>query len=324
MFPRCTNPAPLEWRESNVDRLFELQVEQSMSRHLRVTVCIGVLSDARHPDGHCIILSADGKGTYGSPPRTTNTVAGKIHDFYPTCPNLAAAIAGDSAMCHATVGALEAQLSEMMRTEAPNWGGHLVVDHVRMAIAEARRLEYEKFVAEEMRALIGMNLAEWQVETNAEKRRKGLVITRCARRFFPVHLIVGGFMGPIWVLVNSAGGQRILGGDSHYASGAGSLEALRVLHKRQHDAYSPWPTALVHVAEAMEAARRAYPDYIGRPGDYLLMRENDPIMRFPRRSKLLQGWVKRGTQYMVVNESLRKQFEAELYQHVSANKYSSV
>src|SRR5664280_520019 len=119
MLPRCTNPAPLDWRKPDVDKLLCLSVASSMQRYKPMTVCIGVISDAGHGDGQRIILAADNKGTYGSPPITTNTVAGKMHDFYPTCPNLAAAIAGDAAMCNAVIGALDNQLRELTTTEAP-------------------------------------------------------------------------------------------------------------------------------------------------------------------------------------------------------------
>ncbi len=287
-----------------------------------MTVCIGVVCDAENSDGPCVILAADNKSTYGDPPVTTNQVCGKIHDLQPAC-DLAVAFSGAVSVCHVVVAELYDRIKEAkLREEVENHRG-LQIDNVRIAIREARAHEYEYYTREQMQGFLGMTLQQWQAETDPEKRRKGAAVMRYAQQYFPVWLIVGGFLGDRWVLMRSAGAGTIEGGDSHYAVGIGNAAALKCLHKRRHDIYSPAPMALVHVAEAMEAARKAAPRYIGKPGDYNVFRRNKPIMRFHHDSPVLAAWLKQGTKSMRDTRELRQQFESQMYEHVSANVKSS-
>jgi 20S proteasome alpha/beta subunit len=322
MFRRCTHPAPYDISDvgdADVDSAWREYVAKTMRRSAPVTVCIGVVCDAEYSDGPCVILAADNKSTYGDPPVTTNRVCGKIHDLQPAC-DLAVAISGDVSMCDVVVSELYEQIKEAKaHEEAVNHRG-LQIDNMRIAIREARAHEYDYFTREQMQGFLNTSLPEWQAETNAEKRRKGMAVMRYARQYFPVWLIIGGFLGDNWVLMRSAGAGTISGGDTHYAVGIGNVAALKCLHKRKHDMYSPAPMALVHVAEAMEAARKAAPRYIGKPGDYNVFRRNEPIMRFHSDSPVLAAWLKQGTKSMRDTPELRRQFESQMYEHISLNK----
>jgi hypothetical protein len=302
-----------------VDRAWQLYVASRLRRGAPVTICVGVVCDAEHPDGPCVILAADGKGVYGDPPVTTNPVCGKIHDLQPVC-DLAVAMSGDVSVCDVVVAEFYEQLRQAKTHEESENRRGLQIDNLRIALREARFHEYSYYTQDQMQGCLGMSLEQWQAETNPEKRRKGAVVMRYARQYFPVWLIIGGFLGDKWVLMRSSGATAISGGDTHYAVGIGNVAAYKSLHKRKHDIYSPAPMALVHVAEAMEAARKAAPKYIGKPGDYNVFRRNKPIMRFRNDSPLLFAWLKQGTKLMQDTPELRRQFESQMYEHVSPNK----
>jgi 20S proteasome alpha/beta subunit len=302
-----------------VDKIWELYVASSMRVDAPMTVAIGVVCDAEYSDGPCVIISADNKGTYGMPPVTTNNVCGKIHGLQPIC-NLAVAISGHVSTCDVVVGEVAEQLREAKTHEEKVNQRGLQIDNLRIALRNAREHEYSYYAREQMQSLLCMSLEQWQAETNAEKRRKGWAVMRYAQRYFPVWIVVGGFLGNNHVLMMSSGGGSIVGGDDHYAVGIGNLAAYKCLHKRGHSIYSAAPVALVHVAEAMEVARKSEPRYIGKPHDYCVFRRNKPMMRFRRDSPVLATWLKQGTKSMRDSPELRRQFESQLYEDVSPNK----
>jgi hypothetical protein len=304
-------------RVEDVRDAWSLAVETAMQVDTPVTVCVGVICDASHRDGPTIILAADDKSTYGDPPLTTDKVCGKIHDFQPIC-DLGACISGSAEICDAVIAEFHEQLKAMKQKEEAQ-GHWLATDHVRLAIREARHYEYGLFADDAMQGLLHIGLDQWRTETNPEIRRKGMAVMRAAMFHFPIWIIFGGFLHGDWVLTRASGATVTSSGSSHYAVGIGQLPAYKALHRRKHDYYSPYPAALVHVAEAMEAARKAYPKYIGKPADYLVLRRNQPMMRFRRRSPLLEKWLKAGTKSMVDSEELRRQFDAELYPLASVN-----
>src|SRR5271155_3925380 len=167
IFRRCTHDAPyafVDVGDADVDRAWQTYVAGRIRRGAPVTVCIGVVCDAEHPDGPCVILAADNKSTYGDPPVTTNSVCGKIHDLQPTC-DLAVAISGDVSMCDVVVSELYEQIKEAkVHEEAVNHRG-LQIDNLRIAIREARAHEYDYFTREQMQGFLNMSLQQWQAET---------------------------------------------------------------------------------------------------------------------------------------------------------------
>lgn len=267
-------------------------------------------------------MAVDSRGTYGDPPVTTHDACGKFVDLLPVVP-VVVAISGSVSMCDAVIWEFYEQLRSF-KVEQEKKGETLQIDHLSVAIRNARHYEYLKFLRQEMQGCLGMTLEEWQEETNPEKKRKGRVVARAARWNFPVWLIAGGFWETAFGLVASAGACVTEMGARHFAVGIGGVAALEKLHSRDQEPYMSAPRTLLHVAEAMDAAKRAYPAYIGRPDDYVILRANKPIMRFPAASPALAEWRTdfRGkpTDLMQDDPSFRKEFEANLYQYQSANR----
>lgn len=292
-----------------------------MARSTPVTVGVGVLCNARSSEGPAIIMAVDDKGFYG-PQVTANNVCGKFHDTLPTAPFLIA-ISGTISTCDAVVAEFYQQLKDTKsKREQEHDLPALRSDDLRIAIREARRYEYKLYFDDQLQAFTGMSRDEWLEETNPEKKRKGWTIARAAQLYFPVWLLVGGFIGNIWVLMKSSGGRVTEMGSQHFAVGVGELEATNALNSRHHDCYASVPRALLHVAEAMGAAREAYPDFIGQP-DFALLRANRPIMRVKKTSAVLLRWLDqfsgRPSTPMQDDPQFLKDLEGELYEHRTVN-----
>jgi hypothetical protein len=318
-----THRTPLGWVLDDVRDPWSIYVRNAMAEDSPVTVGIGVLSDVMHTEGPCIILAVDDKASYGVPPITTNNACGKFHDLLPILP-VGLSISGDIGTCDAVVAEFYERMKDFQ--EAQNQKNEpLAPDHLRIAIREARHYEYRHFLGEEMRGYLGMTLDEWQKETNPEKKRKGMVIARAARLYFPVWIIAGGFWGDRYFgLMKSSGACVTEMGGGHYACGLGDIPALKILHRRNQEAGMSAPRSLLHVAEAMEAARKSAPKYIGKPADYIVLRRNKPMMRFNANSPVLAEWLAdfkntKDSTPMQDDQRFRNQFVNALYKHIPLN-----
>lgn len=293
-----------------------------MAASAPVTVGIGVLCDARFEDGPCIIMAVDDKGSFGID-RLENNACGKFHDTLPAAP-FAVAMSGTISVCDGVVSEFCTRIEHIKKKrEEENDLPVLRNDDFRNAIKEARLDEYRAFLDEELQGYLGLTIDQWWKETNQEKRRKGFAVARCSRLYFPVWLIIGGFIGDKWVLMKASGATVIEMGAQCFATGVGEVEALQHLFSRKQEEYNSAPRTLLHVAEAMEKARLAYPKAIGIPADYMVLRGNKPMMRFPRSSAMLKQWREqfdgRSTEPMQSDAQFRKDFEKELYEYKSLN-----
>jgi hypothetical protein len=304
-YPRwaiCSHPATLGSRSRipttiggkdvrDID-LFKFYAHESTRLRAPVTVTIGVLCDFRFSEGPCIILAADDKSIVEDPPKFANNACGKFHDTIPFAP-LGIAISGNISVCDGVVSSFCDQLNLIKKKrEEENDEPIIRGDDLRDAILEAKKYEYSYFFNDLLLGHLGMTRDQYLAETNPEKKRKGRVVARAACLYFPVWLIVGGFIGKNWVLMKSSGACVTEMGGQCFAAGIGDGTALKKLFECRYEPYMSAPRTLLHVAEAMEAARVAYPESIGVPSDYLVLRPNRPMMRFKRDSPALQEWLK--------------------------------
>jgi hypothetical protein len=297
-----------------------------MARNTPVTVGIGVLCDARFKDGPCIIMGVDDKSTYGDPVVLSNEVCGKFHDTLPLAP-LAIAISGDISTCDGVVTEFCTQIAHIKEQREAR-GEHPLLRHedFRPAIAEARKIEYQDFLNDSLQSYLGITLEEWRKETNKEISRKGFTVARVCGKYFPVGLIVGGFLSTNpkhWILLRAQGAMITQTGAQYYATGIGAIEALKQLAARKQSEYLSAPRSLLHVAEAMRRAKRKYPQHIGEPADYMILRANKPMMIFKRTSDVLKQWLidfkNKPSDPLQSEQKYRDELEHELCEHKSVN-----
>jgi hypothetical protein len=235
-----------------------------------MTIGIGALS----APGNVVMMAADTKGSYNDP-RYSDTLIGKQYDFFPHY-LLAANIAGTVPVCQSVMSHLVAEMDKLV--------GLAIVrhDHVRNAIKEAQLNELLDRVDYEMVNHLGMRLSEWKSLDKVSllfRRAQRLV-----RRFqLPMQLIVGGFVGGSMVMLetqfNEAPEMK-----EYSAIGSGGDVAVESLAKRNQGANTSFQRTIVHVAEAMEAARAD--QFVGEPADYVLITSRT-YRRFPARDPYL-------------------------------------
>lgn len=321
-----TNLAPIGGPSLTFDAL-EKDIEKSMARDFPVTVGIGILCDARFKDGPCIIMSVDDKASYGSDPVVLSTEAcGKFHDTLPMAP-LAIAISGHISTCDGVVTEFCTQIAHIKeQREARGEQPLLKHEDFRPAIVEARKFEYQDFMNDSLQAYLGITRNEWLKETDREIKRKGLAVARVCMKYFPVQLIIGGFLSTNpkhWILLCAQGALYTETGAQHYATGIGATEALKQLAARKQSEYLSAPRSLLHVAEAMRCAKRKYPQQIGEPADYMILRANKPMMIFKRTSDVLKRWLidfkNKPSDPLQSEQKYRDEFERELCEYKSVN-----
>lgn len=209
--------------------------------------------------GTAVMMAADTKGSYNDP-RYSDTLIGKQYDFFPHH-LLAANIAGTVTVCQSVMSHLVAEVDKLV--------GLPIIrhDHVRNAVKEAQISELLDRLDYKMVNDLGMRLSEWRNIDKASllfRRAQRLV-----RRFqLPMQLTVGGFVGGSLVMLETQFNEPPEMKE-YSAIGSGGPYADDSLAKRNQGANTSFQRTIVHVAEAMEAARAD--KFVGDPGDYVLI-----------------------------------------------------
>ncbi|MFB3916797.1 MAG: hypothetical protein ACE14M_08710 [Terriglobales bacterium] len=266
-----------------------------------VTIGIGVLCDG----GETAILASDMRVTYRSSTLPPTDAAGKQYDFAPLL--LAAAVAGEPKVCHPVITEIAEQLRKLLAAKKEHSEQLLVFEHIRLIIEYSRKKELRKLQGCAMEAKLGVSLAEWQAGKlpNADKLdplalqwgRTVLEDVRDKLRY-SLGLILLGFVdnGPVFFRAWGAEPLDEAANPEFYAIGSGSEAALDVLIRREQNIYTTMARSLLHLYEALKAARQ-HEKTVGPPAPYIVIRPHNAakptgVMRFPAESKLLRGWGK--------------------------------
>jgi 20S proteasome alpha/beta subunit len=230
-----------------------------------MTVGIGALCEA----GQCVIMAADTRGTFNGAKLGPHDRTGK--QFYlPSdfCGN----IAGTVSVCTSLMSELYTQMEKL-----PTPFYH---DHVRNAIQEAQYLEFANRGNVELKKELCITINEWRREWLPQwLREEGKRLLRSLQ--LEAQLMVGGIAfndkgepGPVLLetYCNDPAELR------HFSViGSGTDAAYDVLVKREQEPYMSFQRTLLHLAEAMEAARLdaiardPLNQDVGAPGDYVVI-----------------------------------------------------
>jgi hypothetical protein len=236
-----------------------------------MTIGIGAIGGS----GNTVVMATDTKGSYQDP-RFSDFLIGKQYDFFPHH-LLVANIAGTVPVCKSVVSSLVSEMDKLV--------GEPVVfhDHIRRAVQEAQihdilfRLNYE------LVNRLGMSRAEWLAldKVSLQYRRAQRVIRKYQ---LPMQLTVGGFVTGGSIVMLEAQCNQPPEMVEWSAIGTGGDPAAESLGKRNQGATTSFQRTLVHVAEAMEAARAD--QYVGEPSDYVVITQRT-YRRFPARDPYL-------------------------------------
>jgi hypothetical protein len=266
-----------------------------------VTIGIGVLCDG----GETAILASDMRVSYRGSAAPSDR-GGKQYDFPPF--TLAVAIAGRVSINASVASEMAYQLSGLLAAKRKFPNELIVAQHIHRIINRSRKKELRVVQECAMLARLGISLEDWQCGKLRDARklddlalRYGLQVLREARTELKDHLgiIAAGFVENGIVFVRAIGAELLEEAASPpiYVVGTGSRAAMDVLSKREQSIDCTMARSLLHVYEALRAARRSEPETVGPPAAYVVLRaeshrELPGISRFPAESHLLRAWCK--------------------------------
>jgi hypothetical protein len=236
-----------------------------------MTIGIGAVGGG----GNTVVMATDTKGSYKDP-RFSDFLIGKQYDFFPHH-LLAANIAGTVPVCRSVISSLVTEVDKLLKLPV------IFHDHIRNAVREAQihdllfRLDYE------LVNHLGMRLSEWKSldEVSLQYRRA----QRLVRKYqLPMQITVGGFVTGGSIVMLEAQFNEAPEMVEWSAIGTGGDHAAESLGKRDQGANTSVQRTIVHVAEAMEAARAD--NYVGHPSDYVIITQR-AYRRFPARDPYL-------------------------------------
>jgi hypothetical protein len=151
-------------------------------------------------------------------------------------------------------------------------------------VEAARFAEFKRMVDGQLKQHLGITLEEWQEteETRLLYRRGNKIMLRS---FLNVEFLVGGIIHGSGAIVHFSP-TDIARVDQLACIGSGGHSAFDHLMKRSQEAHMSLPRTILHVAEAMEAARVANPDSVGRASDFVVITQKQ-IRRMPAKSPVL-------------------------------------
>jgi hypothetical protein len=220
-----------------------------------MTIGIGAVGGS----GNTIMMAADTKGSYNDP-RYSDTLIGKQYDFFPHH-LLAANIAGTVPVCQSLMSHLVAEVDKLV--------GLAIIrhDHIRNAVKEAQISEILDRLDYELVNHLAMRRSDWIALDKAKLQYRRA--QRLIRKFqLPMQLIVGGFVNGSLIMLETQFNEppEMV---EYSAIGTGGPYAADSLAKRNQGANTSFQRTIVHVAEAMEAARADR--FVGDPADYVII-----------------------------------------------------
>lgn len=241
--------------------------------------------------GECVVMASDMRATYGTTPVGPHDACGKV--FRLGSFNTMVCVAGRMSSCHAVISQL------IVNTRKYCKGSRVFRDSFIRAIDDARTKELRKVYDWSIRAYLGISLEEWARGRVPSGKLDDLVLRAGVNRLrdtpFRVELIVAGFARSQTLFFRAAQKQAVEEESSPavYAIGTGQVAAMRVLNRRGQRVAMGLPRTLLHVHEAMIAARRSQPRIVGKPLVYIVMLRREPrTLYIDAASPILESWRK--------------------------------
>lgn len=266
-----------------------------------VTIGIGVLCDG----GDTAILASDMRTSYRSTAAPSDR-GGKQYDFPPF--TLAAAIAGTVSINAAVASEMAYMLAGLLSAKRDYPNATIVARYIHWILNRARKKQLRAAQECAFEADLGLSLERWQRGKlrDADRLddlafRYGLQVLRRVRGELKEKLavVVAGFVENGSVFVRAIGAEPMEEASSPpvYVIGTGSRAAMDVLSSRQQGIDCTLARSLLHVYEALRAARFDQKSTVGPAADYVVMRsdrdaEIPGMSRFPANAILLKGWHK--------------------------------
>lgn len=267
-----------------------------------MTVGIGVLCQ----EGKGIIMAADMRGSFKNPSLKPHEFIGKQYDL-PF--GFVANTAGTKSLCQSIASELYNQIESLTDPST------ILHDHIRNAIRNAQLEEWLHRVDHRMTTRLGMRLSEWKKMQHADliyRRGQRLLVNY----HLEMHIGVAGFDGKGFPVILTAYGNEPPEMDEFSIIGSGLEPAQDVLVRRGQNAHMSFVRSLLHVHEAMEAAK-ATDRFVGRCDGFVVLAAKQRRI-FPSNHKLIKDlalqYSGRDTEPLDDDGRLHKEFMAALFE----------
>ncbi len=249
-----------------------------------VTIGIGCICER----GDCVVLASDMRATYGTTPIGPHDHCGKLFTLgrFPVM----ACVAGRMSECHAIISQVVHVMGRFHRRKK------IAREHVMEVIDDARTREMRRIYDWTLKAKMGVSLHDWA----KGKVRGGMdnLVLRAGLSFMNdaplrVALIVAGFIRGQTMFFRAVEKNRLEEESSPgvYVIGSGQVHAMKVLNRREQSYAMSLPRTLLHVHEAMIAARCERT--VGTAPGYIVIKKREPRVLFlPVSVPTLESWRK--------------------------------
>jgi hypothetical protein len=271
-----THPPIIVWPEEN---------------RIPMTIGIGVLAGA----ASFVIVASDTRASYPKSAVDPNDFVGKQtrYDDIPRFGNVVCTVAGRLGVTHDVEGEIAVEFKKLVHRKK------IHREHVQNAIDRARSHELRRRYDWALRVNLGVTMSQvlrgklpsGPLDAQAMKTVRAILDAYQ----FQVELIVAGFIDGEPILFKGTGKEDLQGEASPavYVIGSkGKIAAMDQLSKRGQNVHHGLARSILHVHEAAEAARRADPDYIGKPSWYTVILRTDGVCRLNPEAPLLKEWAK--------------------------------
>jgi hypothetical protein len=250
-----------------------------------LTVAVGVLAE----NGTIAIIGSDLRGSF--PKLRPNEMCGKAWKL-PKPFNCGVAVAGILRDCQPFVDHLWGNLKQLgKRTTIFN-------ESIEAAIDDARFRVFQRRADWNMQITYGFTLAQWHLGKVPAGKLDPLLVTAGKELIqntkFEAQAIIAGFVRGRSIFYKADTRKHVECSSSPgiYAIGIGAPLAMNHLNKREQNTGCSFARSLLHVAEALDAARKEPCGTVGKPSRFLVLAEDGSTAEFLPDHPTLLGWKK--------------------------------
>ncbi len=238
------------------------------------------------------MVASDMRATFPKSAVGPHDWTGKQWDFDVPFP-MVACVAGTLCICQPVIDELNNNLRKL-NTTSP-----IYCEHIENAIRDARSRTFRRYADWQIRMSYGMTLEEWQRGKVPSGKMHKLIHDEVYRFInaleFEVQLLVAGFLADGHILFYKASGKRNIEASAspgRYVIGSGGALALAQLNKRNQSVEYGLPRTLLHVAEAMDEAKKVTGKSVGEPSSFMVADKHGRMMRINPEAPIFRDWKK--------------------------------
>lgn len=251
----------------------------------QVTVAIGVLAEG----GSMVIIGSDLRATF--PKLQPNEQAGKAWKL-PKPFNCGVAAAGTLRDCQPFVDHLWGNLKQLGKKKI------IFNESIEAAIDDARFRVFQRHADWNMQITYGFTLTQWHLGRVPAGKLDPLLLTAGKELIqntkFEAQAVIAGFIRGRSIFYKADFRKHVECSSSPgiYAIGVGAPLAMNHLNKREQNTGCSFARSLLHVAEALDEARKEPSGTVGKPSRFLVLAEDGSTAEFLPDHPTLLGWKK--------------------------------